>query len=559
MQFENYVKLLQIEDRRSGRLVSLELNSVQRRIRAEIDRCLRERIPCRMIILKSRRMGVSTVIQASLAHWAFTTRRFTAMTGAHEDKSSEYLHGMAEQMYEHLPEALKPQKKVGLRGRHLAFTTGSGLRTFTAGGRAGVGRSFGTRAIHASEVAFYPDPAETMLAVSQIVPDEPDTLIALESTAYGLNYFHQQWLRAKRGESEYVPLFFPWYEFEEYRMRVPEVGLGLAPSDVMADEDSLRALGCDDEQLQWRRYTIANKCGGKLDRFHQEYPATDLEAFLSSGRPYFHNLEQFQPVEPKRVGWFVGDPVPGKRKGKLPITFIPDPKGICRIWEAPKPGVRYAIWADCAGSTILSEYEARKPDEKADAYAAYVIDLQTGRIVASLYGRLSDEKTWAWELARIGRVYRCGDSPALIAVEKVGGYGVATNIYLRDELGYPNLWREVDFDSDQQRDEAGAIGWMTSVTTRPQMLAELEAVLRQDPQRLRDAGLKDEMHTFILNSRGKPVAEVGYHDDRVIAAAGAMRIFSLRAQAIPNPNAPKPKPAPRSIIASAPRIHPNLN
>ena len=47
--------------------------------------------------------------------------------------------------------------------------------------------------------------------------------------------------------------------------------------------------------------------------------------------------------------------------------------------------------------------------------------------------------------------------------EKVGGYGVATILCLRDDMKYPNLWREVDFDSDEVNDEAGVYGWLTSV------------------------------------------------------------------------------------------------
>lgn len=547
MRFDRYVTLLKINDRMTPTLVPLVLNNVQRRVRARIAAALREQRPCRLIVLKSRRMGVSTIIQASFAHLAFTSSRFHSATGAHEDKGSATLHAMTEQMYDNLPDAYRPKKNIGLRGKELAFSNGSGMMTFTAGGRGNALRSQGYRALHGSEVAFWPDTKATLQSARQTVPYAPGTFVILESTANGVgDEFHGEWQRAKEGLSDYEALFFAWYEFDDYRMPVPERGLGR----VDEDEESLRALGVDDEQLQWRRHTIANECGGDLDSFHQEYPSTDIEAFLSSGRPYFRKMERFVPEPHTREGWFVGDPIPGERPGKLPITFIPEPNGLVKIWETPKPGVRYAIWSDVAGSGTLKQYNQRRKGEQTDAYAAYVIDLQTGYIVAAMHGRVGDEKLWAFELARVGRIY----NNALIAVEKVGGYGVATILCLRDDMKYPNLWREVDFDSDEVNDEAGVYGWLTSVTTRPQMLTELDAVLREDPKRLRDVKLRDEMSTFVINQKGKPEAEEGYHDDRVMAAAGAMRIFSLRAQPLPRPKTTKRKQQSQSILERAPRI-----
>jgi hypothetical protein len=54
------------------------------------------------------------------------------------------------------------------------------------------------------------------------------------------------------------------------------------------DEEQLaETYGLNDDQLAWRRWTIDNKCRGSLDKFRQEYPSNDVEAFLMSGRPAF--------------------------------------------------------------------------------------------------------------------------------------------------------------------------------------------------------------------------------------------------------------------------------
>ena len=41
------------------------------------------------------------------------------------------------------------------------------------------------------------------------------------------------------------------------------------------------------EQIAWRRNTLVDKCGANLDDFHEQYPSTDMEAFLASGSPVF--------------------------------------------------------------------------------------------------------------------------------------------------------------------------------------------------------------------------------------------------------------------------------
>jgi hypothetical protein len=275
-----------------------------------------------------------------------------------------------------------------------------------------------------------------------------------------------------------------------------------------------------------------------------EYLVRVLGEFASlTGRPYFRGLSRFVPQEPRRVGRFTGDPRPGKA-----LSWHDDPRGPLRLWETRVEGHAYALWADVAGSTLRDVWDARPRSAQSDAYAAYVVDLTSGRIVASYHDRLADEKTWAFELARLGHAF----GKAEIAVEKVGGYGVATLIALRDDLAYPRLWRETDMDSEDRRDEAGTFGWTTSVTTRPQMLAELEAVLREDPSRLRDAGLLDEMRSFVWNDRGRAEADLGYHDDRVMAAAGVMRMFTLHAQAPRSERKPQPKP--KRVTERAPRL-----
>ena len=68
------------------------------------------------------------------------------------------------------------------------------------------------------------------------------------------------------------------------------------------------------------------------------------------------------------------------------------------------------------------------------------------------------------------------------------------------------------------------LGWVTNAETRPLMLDGLAIGLREESFSLWDAETVAECFTFARDDTGKPVANEGCHDDRVISAAGALAI-----------------------------------
>lgn len=245
-----------------------------------------------------------------------------------------------------------------------------------------------------------------------------------------------------------------------------------------------------------------------------------------SGVPYFKRLSTFEPVPAKLTGEIIGRPV---KNGE--VRFSSASSGPVKIWQEPRDD-HFTIGADTAGSIIRDDYEARPRDAKLDAYCAYVENTRTGATAAVLHGRGWTEDEYALRLAQLGRLY----NDAEIAVEKNGGYGVATIILLRQHYNYPNLYQHVDEDSIASHDETGAYGFPMTSTTRPIVLNDLAELLRESPEKLRDGDLKSEMQTFVWrgrtqNSGGmlRPEADVGAHDDRVLARAITRHVRNLRA------------------------------
>lgn len=558
MRWKNYRRHLKIEDRRTGQLVTFEPNVIQQRITDVIEEKMRARLPVRMIILKSRRMGVSTIIQAHFAHLVFTQQRWSAITGAHEMRSSTYLHGMVEQMYAALPEPLKRQKQVGLQGRRLEFVEGAGLQTFTAGTGESVGRGTGARGIHASEVAFWDSAEGTLLALRQIVPNEPGTIVALESTANGMkSVFREEWVRAIEGRSEYIALFFAWFEFPDYQMpldeRIPGCEGGVLDPDFWAAEDYpdgaedeeeiLRGLGCTEEQLAWRRFTIVNECGEDLDKFHQEYPSTAEEAFLASGHPFFPPVVQARLArvshDPLGRGDITGEPL---QNGKL--AFAPSRRGPLHIYEPPRQGP-YLIGADSAGGISDDERQARDRGE-GDYNAACVVDLSTGRCVADWQKR-TDADLFARDLARLGWIYKTPDGlPAEIVCE-ANNMGILTLSKLRDEWRYPRIYHREALSHEYRGRRTRTIGWVTGTNNRGAALASLLEVARDHPELLPSKRLLDQMRTFIQVDERKYEHAPGAHDDTIFAYAIAYFVFHLRSH-FPV-SAPKEEGGPPTSVA----------
>lgn len=221
---------LQIQDK-AGRLVPLIFNPAQLRLYQEIERQQAAGRPVRIIILKARQVGFSTAVAALFYERSARHANTNSMIVAHKAEASANIFSKAKLFYETSPPSCRPMKRAS-NARELLFENPSnkqaerdadpGLRSkirIETAGAKDAGRSATIHNLHLSELAFWPHAEETMLSLMQAVPHDPNTMVIIESTANGVGgEFHRQWLRAVRGESEFVPLFFPWWEHREYRL-----------------------------------------------------------------------------------------------------------------------------------------------------------------------------------------------------------------------------------------------------------------------------------------------------------------------------------------------------
>lgn len=224
-----------------------------------------------------------------------------------------------------------------------------------------------------------------------------------------------------------------------------------------------------------------------------------------------------------------------------------DEFGPLRVWESPVKGLRYVAFVDVAGLVTEREFEARKEREKEDASCVQVIELESGRQVASWHGRV-DADELAMHVAQLGMLY----NEALVAVENTGGWGNGVLLWLDRTYRYPNLYRRRELDT-YERDERASLGWATTPATRPVMLDALRKIAKDAPWTIRCEGTIGEMRTFVVRPNGKPQAEPGCFDDRVMALAGA-HIVRLEEWQRPVVVRPKRPAQVRSLVRRAPRV-----
>jgi hypothetical protein len=269
---------------KSGGLVPLTLNVVQRRLHAsaEAHRAATGRV--RVIVLKARQPGVSTYVEGRF-YWKVTHRKgVRAYILTHRDQATNNLFAIAKRFHDNCPASVRPSIRAS-NAHELDFgALDSGYRVGTAKA-AGVGRSDTIQFFHGSEVAQWPSAEEHASGVLQAVPDEPETEVWLESTARGAGgLFHNMWRAAEAGESGYLALFVPWFDHAEYRVAAPA---GWAAPAPFAEYAALHRLAPDQAYWAWAKNAeIAGAAGLGTDepcwRFRQEYPADAGEAFRAS-------------------------------------------------------------------------------------------------------------------------------------------------------------------------------------------------------------------------------------------------------------------------------------
>lgn len=476
---------------KEGQIKPLVLNPAQQILDDAVTKQLKEEGKVRVIILKARQQGLSTYTGGYLYFSVSQQSARKAMVITHHADSTRALFDMTKRYHEHCPEILKPHTKYSSR-RELSFDVlDSSYVVATAGGDS-VGRGETLTHVHASELAFWPKSTAQDIwnGLLQAVPNAKGTAVFVESTANGVTgIFYDLWKGAVEGTNGFVPVFIPWFTDPEYREPVP-ANFERTPDE----EDIAEKFNLDDEQLMFRRRKIAQN---GIDLFRQEYPAEPDEAFLTTGRPVF-NPEQLQDCLEKAKD-------PEERLALEGSDWVNNRRGELTTYLKHDMGEQYVIGADVAMGVRNGDWSV-----------AQVLDSKK-RQVATWRGQVHPDY-FAEILFALGEYY----NEAHIIVEN-NSHGILTCTRLGKDMAYPNFYTEVQIDKITDR-ETVKLGFTTTSKTKPLVIDQLRASMREGELELNDKTTIREMMTYIVTETGAMEAEASCFDDCVMSLALANHV-----------------------------------
>lgn len=504
-------------------------NILQKRVFDHYRRCQKAGKACKIIILKPRQTGASTVNQHLMYYHLQRYPGTNAAVMGDIAGTSDKVFDLYRRFAEHDPfvwfegEPLKQNL-----ADQIELANGSRYTKTTAGSK-NAGRSGTVQAGNLTEPAFYrteggSDP--TLAFLNSAYDGGPECLYTADSTPNGpQGWFYQTCMASLQNSTDWHLVFAAWFEFEDHRKPFHTDGQRREFEESLTPDErrEMELYECDLEQMNWRRSTIADKCGGEVAKFRQEYPSDIHECFLLSSRPRF-NTEQLgrlrkacRDVRPEVINLMP------QEDGS--IAAQPDVQGQWEMWERPAYHKRYLIGVDvCTGEDQQME-RGLAPDP--DYHSAqvwrdgYFDDLgvwHLPRLVAAHHSRL-EISYLAAEVAAASRFYgNC------LIVPEVNGPGLALVKLLRELHSAPVYRRRKVNDSSGLVEKA--FGWSTDILTRKTVIDWFSKLVTDAALDIPDPKLLEEMSTFITNRKGKPEAAQGLHDDRVLAAAIAL--FNLR-------------------------------
>ena len=494
------------------------MNHAQRDFLARCENQLNDTGRIRACVLKARQIGLSTIIEAIIFTMSMMWDNLNSLVVAHEKDASEALLGMTRRYWEsYLWRKMHDEKYAG-RTQLSWSDTGSNVQVATAK-NVQAGRSRTIHCLHASEVAFYDDPETLMTGLRQSIPTNGLSAVFYESTANGVgNFFHRQCVSAMKGQSEYEFFFYPWHEHPEYTsqsMPSREQGKYARLGDLDEEELALRKLGIPDERLIWRRYAIENLCQRDVDKFHQEYPTTPHEAFVSTGRNVFPLNDLLTHYAPKRgIRGYL-------RRSGGQVQFVESKTGWLTVYSKPSRDMSWGVYLVGGDATHTVA---------GDNAVGQVINRRTKEQVA-VYTRKVDPVQFGKDLQLLGTWYHM----ALIAPEREGpGYATVGCIAADN---YPNLYQGTNVVSARGH-VTDALGWSTNSVTKHLAVQHLRRLVTEPIIAMGGAqyGLVihheqtlAEMRDFVTDQKGTGYENSGEsaHDDHVMALAIAVAVDAI--------------------------------
>ncbi len=567
-----------IQDKLSLEEIPFKLRRAQRILLLKLEKMRLAGKPIRIILLKARQWGGSTLVQFYMM-WIqqIHKRNWHLAVCAQDDGASKNIGEMYQRSCQYYPPEVaaitfKPYAK-----------SPKNIVNVERGGIIGVGsinnpdqfRSYNYPMIHISEAGIWQDTprrtaAKLVQSLRSTVPRVAYSMIVVESTAKGVgNFFHREWLSASNKKSGYAAVFVPWYEIDMYQMAMadseyPGFIKTMSEHDKFAWEN-----GATLEGIKWyNEYQVAEKY--EESQMFEEYPTTPEEAFISTGARVFPYIYISNARKTVRKPLFYGDVYPGGIANKAALDkpemhLNASGTGNLQIWKMPEPFIthkgrkwlvsnRYCGFADIGGLHINADYSTIKIIDR-----IWMLWGGVPETAAIWHGHL-DQDLFAWKCAQLGMMY----NKMLLAIETNSLRKEKTDgdffLTVLDNISphYPNLFIRNNHEAINT-DFTPKYGFHTGHGNKEMIITNLLGAFRGDVAgnplyNERDNGSLDECDWYERKPDGTMGAVEGKKDDKVIITAGSVWMATKYMDPpalIPYPGEKGVKRVGKSIISEA--------
>lgn len=552
-----------IKNKGGGDDVLFKLTRPQRRFVARLEELRLAGKPIRIILLKARQWGGSTVSQLYMA-WLMLVHKvgLNSLIIAHQGTATDEIKDMFDRMIKRYPVGLlyelgasydnnEPKMvAVGKSGAIFRVPQRNCKVKLGTAERPDSCRGGDYNLVHCSEVGIWKktdgkSPEDIVRSACSGILLEPYTMIVYESTANGTgNFFQREYDAAKRGQSQFEAMFVSWFDIEKYSMPIDDLvafAIHLYENRNNENENSTREesgrylwwlwnMGATLEGINW--YIKERAKYNDHGQMASEYPSDDIEAFVHSGARVFdkYKVEALRPAcrPPRYIGDVYADADEGEDALRN-IRFAEDHQGMLWIWALPEIDEQVEI-----ANRYLTIVDIGGRWKKADWSVIVVFDrlfmMDGGKpsVVAQWYGHIDMDRL-AWKAVQVAAFY----DNALLVIEsntaetkdKNRNVDGDQSFYILNQIKgvYNNMYARKQSEDDIINKVPRKYGFHTNVSTKPMIISTLVKVVREAMYVERDVRCLDEYITYekVGSSFG---AIPGKHDDLLMTRAIGMHI-----------------------------------
>ena len=553
-----------IKRKGGGTDVLFRLNRPQRKLIKRLEKMRKAGKPIRLILLKARQWGGSTSIQIYMA-WLQLVHEvgLNSLIIAHQGTGSDEIKDMFDRMIKSYPvemlhelgDAYAPNEPkmvgVGKSGNIFRVPQRNCKIKIGTAERPNSCRGGDYNLVHLSEVALWKEtdgkkPEDIVRSACSGILLRPYTMIVYESTPNGVgNFFHKEYLAAKKGLSQFEAMFVAWFEIEQYELPFENEAEKYEFAKKLFANRRNEEIKSDREEPGTYLWRLWEK-GATLEAIHwyvserskytnhgdmaSEYPSDDIEAFTYSGRKVFssEDVEQFRPAcrAPRWIGEIYGSADEGE-KAIEGLRFKKEADGRLFMWhdveksEDEEVTDQYLVIVDvCKGHTKNADFADilvlnRQP----------MMDGEPPVVAAEWHGHIDMDKL-AWKAMQVAAYY----NNALLVIESNtletnNTKGEAEYILtLIHEVYGRQLYARKQSAEDIRQGLPKKYGYHTNPLTKKVVIYNLKVVIRERLYIEREEACLDEYLTYVETENNVFEAMEGYHDDRLMTRAIGMQV-----------------------------------